>query len=97
MGEVNCAMGYINNFVSKDESLTAGQLSSADKKIISKAVNTIEHWGVLCEQGVSIALANSPDIQFINQANSSLKSKATVLRTATNALTAKLALFNAGN
>jgi hypothetical protein len=65
MGEINCAMGYINNFVTPDLSLPAGQLSSVDKNIIVQAVHTIENWSVLCDQGVSIALANSPDIQCI--------------------------------
>lgn len=93
MGEVNCAMGYINNFVTVDPTLPAGQLSATDKNIISRAINTIEHWGVLCDQGVSIALANNPDVQIIKQTNTSLKSQASALTAATLALQSKFALL----
>ena len=94
MGEVNCAMGYINNFVTPDLSLPAGQLSAVDKNIIVQAVNTIENWKVLCDQGVSIALANSPDIQCIKTVNTTLKQKTGLLTAATNALRAKFAILN---
>ena len=73
---------------------TAGQLSSKDKNIIAQAVSTITHWRVLCEQGVSIALATSPDIIAINTVNTALKQKTSILTTATTALSAKFALLN---
>lgn len=94
MSEINCAMGYINNFVTPDLSLPAGQLSATDKNIIVQAVNTIENWKVLCDQGVSIALANSPDIQSIKAVNTTLKQKTGLLTAATNALRAKFAILN---
>jgi hypothetical protein len=94
MGEINCAMGYINNFVTPDLSLPAAQLSTTDKNIIVQAVNTIENWKVLCDQGVSIALANSPDIQCIKSVNTNLKQKTGLLTAATNALRAKFAILN---
>jgi hypothetical protein len=94
LSELNCAIGYINNFVTPDPTLPAGQLSSTDKNVIAQAVNTITHWGVLCEQGVSIALATSPDIIAINTVNTALKQKTGILTTATTALSAKFALLN---
>ena len=93
MGEVSCAMGYINNFVTPDSSLPNAQLSDVDKNIISKAVSTIDNWNVLCEQGVSIALSSNPDIQYIKQANINFKQKSGLLKTATDALRTKLALI----
>jgi hypothetical protein len=93
MGEVSCAMGYINNFVTRDSSLPAAELSAVDKNIITKAVATIDNWNVLCEQGVSIALSSNPDIQYIKQANLNLKQKSGVLKTATDALRAKFSIL----
>jgi hypothetical protein len=94
LSELNCAIGYINNFVTPDPNLPAGQLSSKDKNIIAQAVSTITHWRVLCEQGVSIALATSPDIIAINTVNTALKQKTSILTAATTALSAKFALLN---
>jgi hypothetical protein len=93
MSEVSCAMGYINNFVTPDASLPAGQLSATDKNIINRAVHTIENWSILCDQGVSIALDSNPDIQLIKSVNSNLKTKSNVLKSATNSLKAKFILF----
>ena len=93
MGEISCAMGYINNFVNADSSLPLGQLSAVDKNIINQAVNTIDNWNVLCDQGVSIALSSNPDIQYIKQANLNLKQKTNLLNTATSSLRAKFALI----
>jgi hypothetical protein len=93
MGEINCAMNYINHFVNPDLSnnLPNAQLTSEDKSIINKAVETIDDWNVLCEQGVTIAMNNNTDIQYIKQTNSSLKTKTNTLRNATNVLRQKLA------
>lgn len=93
MGEISCAMGYINNFVNADSSLPLGQLSAVDKNIINQAVNTIDNWNILCDQGVSIALSSNPDIQYIKQTNLDLKQKTNVLNTATASLRAKLDLM----
>jgi hypothetical protein len=93
MGEVSCAMGYINNFVTRDSSLPNANLSDVDKNIINKAVSTIDNWNVLCEQGVSIALSSNPDIQYIKQANLNFKQKSGLLKTATDSLRAKFALI----
>ena len=97
MAEVNCALTYINNFVSHDANaapLHDSVLSAADKNIIDTAVSTIDNWNVLCNQGVSIAMTHNPDIQNITQVNTELKTKTSTLRTYTNVLKAKLAQFN---
>jgi len=90
MDEVNCSLNYINNFVNPDENLVNAQLSDADKNIINKAVVTIEHWHVLCDQGVSIAMTTNTDMQFLTRTNTELKQKTTIIRNATSALQAKL-------
>ena len=91
MDEVHCAMNYISYFVSPTENVPVGAaLDDVDKDIIDKAVATIDNWSVLCEHGVSIALSNDADIQYITQANTDLKSQTTMLQSATSALRAKL-------
>lgn len=94
MDEVNCAMQYINYFVSPTDSLPDAQLSEVEKNIIAKSIDTIDSWNVLCEQGVSIAMSNDPDIQYIQQASSQLKNTTFNLKTVTNTLKSKLAAFN---
>lgn len=96
MSEVNCAMRYINHFVDPtiDASLNGASLSMYEKNIISKAVSTIDNWNVLCDQGVSIAMSDNMDIQYITQANNELKQTTATLINATNKLKSKLASFN---
>ena len=93
--EVNCAMDYIHYFVNPtDVSLNGAALSATEQNIISQSINTINSWNVLCEQGVSIAMSNNPDIQYIQQANNSLKNSTSSLVSATNLLKSKLSNFN---
>ena len=94
MDEVNCAMNYINNFVTPDDNLTSGKLSDSDKHIISKAVSTIDSWQNLCEQGVSIALVNNTDVQYLKKTNNELKQKTSIIQNATQKLKSKLASMN---
>jgi hypothetical protein len=94
MDEVNCAINYINNFVNPDENLTSGQLSQDDKNIISKAVSTIDNWQILCEQGVSIALINNTDVQYLKNTNNELKQKTAIIKNATQTLKNKLIQMN---
>lgn len=92
MDEVNCAMGYIQYFVNPvDMSLNGAELSQTEQNIINQSINTINSWNVLCEQGVSIAMANDPDVQTIQQASNSLKNTAHTLQNATTILRGKLA------
>jgi hypothetical protein len=95
MGEVNCAMHYINYFVSPTETgLVNAELSVEEKNIISKSVDTINHWNILCENGISIAMANNPDVQYIKSANEQLKLSTVVLKNNVFNLKRKLAAYN---
>jgi len=95
MKEINCAVEHIQYFVDPSSVLlTDADLSVVEKAMIAKSVDTINSWNVLCENGVSIAMVNDPDIQFIQDANTQLKSQTTALNTATAALKSKLSLFN---
>ena len=51
------------------------------KNIISKAVVTIEHWHVLCDQGVSIAMNTNTDMLYLTQINIQLKNASNILQT----------------
>ena len=97
MGELNCAMNYITNFVTPNPNLTNAQLSSNDQNIINKAISTIESWNNLCENGVSIAMANDSDIISIKNVNNSLKTKTQSLQNVTNLLQTKLAQYKLNN
>jgi hypothetical protein len=92
MGQINCAMTYINHFVdgSNSPAPIVADLSQEEKDIIDNAVSTIDHWNLLCEQGVSIALATHPDIQYITNASNNIKETTSVLKNATNKLKLKL-------
>jgi len=95
ISNVNCAMKYISHFV--DSSVPApveADLSQNEKDVISAAVNTIDSWNVLCEQGVSIAMSSNPDIQFITASSNQLKNTTQTLKNATDKLKNKLASYN---
>jgi len=96
MDEVNCAMQYIQYFVdpSSNPTLVDAKLSTIEKNIITKSVDTIDSWNILCEQGISIAMANDPDVVFIQQASTELKSTTNTLKNVTNNLKSKLASLN---
>ena len=98
MSEVNCAMGYIGHFVNPgSEVLPDANLSAADKNIINTAIQTIDNWNTLCDQGVNIAMTNNTNIQSIKRINNELKVKSTTIANATSLLKNKLALFNITN
>lgn len=95
MGELNCAMKYIGYFVAPTDIVpNKAQLDDEDRIIIDQAIDTIEHWNILSEQGVSIALNNNTDIQYIKQANNELKTKSNVLKGAVLSLKEKFAFYN---
>lgn len=90
MGELDCAMQYITNFVNPtDDNLIDAKLSEIEKTIISKAVTTIESWSSICEQGVTIAMSDNLDIKYIKTANTKLKTTTNVLKTTTQNLKIK--------
>lgn len=98
VGQVNCAMTYITHFV--DSSISAPEsanLSVEEQNIISGAVATIDNWNILCDQGVSIAMATNPDIKYITESSNVLKQKAQTLTNATALLKSKLTAFNIPN
>lgn len=94
MNEVNCAMKYMNHFVSPTDDLPDANLSSTEQNIITQAINTIDTWNVLCEQGVTIAMANDDDIKYIVNTSSELKQTTQNLKSITNALKNKYISFN---
>jgi len=95
MDEINCAMQYIGHFVDASFSAPAEcELSDTEKNVIAKAVETIDTWNILCEQGVSISLQHNPDIQFISQASVELVQTTNVLKSATQTLKNKLARYH---
>jgi len=95
MSNVNCAMKYISHFVdaSSNSAPADADLSPEETGVIHAAVSTIDSWNVLCTQGVSIAMANNPDIQYIKTASNQLKNTTQTLKTATNTLKNKLVAF----
>jgi hypothetical protein len=93
--QIDCAMKYINHFVDSTSPAPAtAELSAEEKGIINAAVSTIENWNILCDQGVSIAMANDPDVQCINTVNQKLKQTTLTLSNATSLLKLKFSAFN---
>jgi hypothetical protein len=91
MSEINCAMNYMNHFITPSDVKPANaDLSATEKNIIEKAVSTIENWSVLCEQDVTVAMAHSPDVVYMKAASAELRSKAATVRNNVVALRAKL-------
>lgn len=92
--ELNCAMNYINYFVdSSAPKPVEADLSNEEKSVIDKAISAIDNWTTLSNQGVSIALNNNADVQFIKLVNNDLKSKTDALKSATDKLKAKLNIY----
>jgi hypothetical protein len=90
-GQMNCAMKYIHYFVSPgEEGLAAAELSSDEKNIINKAVDTIDSWNIICNHGVSIAMANNADIQYIQTTSNQLKQTTVTLKKSIDDLRSKL-------
>jgi len=96
MDEIHCAMGYIGYFVdaSANKPSPDANLSAAEHAVIDKAIQTIDNWNVLCEQGLSITMSNDVDISFIKNSSDDLKIQTTSMRTATDKLKSKLAQFH---
>ena len=95
MEELQCAMNYIQYFVDpltiNSVAVTAAaQLSKEEKNIIEKAVETIDQWNVICDQGVSIAMSQDINIQYITQSSNTLKVSALKFRDMTSKLQTKM-------
>lgn len=85
-GEVECAMKYIQHFVNPTEDLEKAKLNDIDRNVIQRATTTIEAWSQIYENGVSVAMNQNEDIQYIHYANGVFKDKAIVLRQSTSQL-----------
>jgi hypothetical protein len=95
MGEINCAVGMINHFVSPVGVGPEGAtLDPKERIVIDTAVKTIQQWNILCEQGVSIAMSSNVDIQNIARVNSALKVKTSSINNAVTVLTSKFSAFH---
>jgi uncharacterized protein YjbI with pentapeptide repeats len=93
--QINCAMNYVNNFASPiSGGLPGSELDDEDKQTIQTAVNTINSWSALSDQGVSIAMRENPDIRCITQMSNQVKAKSLQLRDVTNLLKTKMASYN---
>ena len=93
MTEIDTAVNYINYFVSPEtNNMPEGaELSHEQQHSLAVASATIDNWNALCEQGVSVAMTNNPNIQTINQVNAKLSSTTNSLTSATARLKAKFA------
>jgi hypothetical protein len=93
--QINCAMNYVSNFASPVQGgLPGSELDDEDKQTIQTAVNTINNWSTLSDQGVSIAMKDNPDIKSITQYSNQVKAKSLQLRDVTNLLKTKMASYN---
>lgn len=91
--EVQCAMKYIQHFVNPTTELEKAALNEIDKNVIQRATTTIEAWSQIYENGVSVAMNQNEDIQYIQQANGLFKSQAVVLRQSTSQLRGKYSKY----
>lgn len=98
MGEIDCALGYINNFVSPVQGFNSNyELSSDEKKVINNAVASINNWTNLSDQGIIIAMENNPDIKTVKQVSANLKIKSNTLKNLTVSIKTKLSSYNVDN
>ncbi len=84
--EIDCAMKYIQYFVAPSGSLPEAELNEIDRNVIRRATTTIEAWSQIYEKGVSIAMNENVDIQYIHRSNESFRTKSVVLKTTTEQL-----------
>ena len=91
--EVQCAMKYIQHFVNPTTDLEKAKLNDIDKNVIQRATTTIEAWSQIYENGVSVAMNQNEDIQYIHMANGVFKDQAIVLRQSTSQLRNKYSRY----
>ena len=93
--EINCAVEHIQYFVDPtDISLNDAKLSTNEKNMISKSVETINTWNALCENRITIAMDNEIDIKYIKETSDLLKTKTITIRNAASNLRSKLSNLN---
>jgi hypothetical protein len=92
--EITCAMNYITHFTSPDGTvIPTAELSLEDKNAIQRSVQTLNAWSEICNHGVSIAMVNDPNIQYIQQSNQIFMQQSTVLKQATSTLRGRYAAY----
>ena len=101
MSEVDCAMKYIECFVSPDTadhvslcSSGSYELSSNEKSQIADAVKTIQKWNYLYNDNIQIAISENADVQFIESANTIIKNTANIMKSNTAILKGKIKVFS---
>jgi hypothetical protein len=93
-GEISCAMNYITHFTSPDGTIIpTAELSNEDKNAIQRSVQTLNAWSEICNHGVSIAMVNDPNIQYIQQSNQFFSTQSSVLRQASSTLRGRYAAY----
>lgn len=91
VSQINCAMKYIQYFVSPGEQvIPSAELSQEEKASIHNAIETIDSWSVICNHGVRIAMANNKDIQYMQETSHELKQTASILKKCVDELRTKL-------
>jgi hypothetical protein len=86
-------MKYIQHFVNPTVELEEAKLNDIDRNVIQRATTTIEAWSQIYENGVSVAMNQNEDIQYIHQANGVFKDQAIVLRQSTSQLRNKYSQY----
>lgn len=92
--EITCAMNYITHFTSPDGTIVpSAELSAEDKNAIQRSVQTLNAWSEICNHGVSIAMVNDPNIQYIQQTNQLFMQQSGILKQATSTLRGRYAAY----
>ena len=100
MTEVDCAMKYIQCFISPESVVDislcncgTNELSISEKEQIAAAVNTIKNWNHVYNQDVHYALSSNTDVQFIKEANQIMKNTTNTLKNSTSIFKGKLLVY----
>ena len=101
MSEAECAMKYIECFISPesipDISLCCPEsykLNTEEKNQITEAVKTIQQWNHLYNDNIQIVISENSDVQFIESANAIIKNTADLLKNNTAILKGKIKIFS---
>lgn len=91
--EIDCALKYIQYFVDPSGSLPNAELNEVDKNVIHRATTTIEAWSHIYENGVSVAMSQNEDIQYIHQSNDWFKQNSVVIKESTSKLRSRYSRY----
>lgn len=99
MTDVNCAMKYINHFISPEMDNSnnnlcgRAELSEDEKLMIEESIQTINNWDQLYNKGMQIAISENADIKFIEEANKIIQNTSNSLKDATSIFKGKLTFY----